>query len=96
MLAVLFVKIVQTVRWMIRTGNAMHPAIPLAMVMVAGMVHAGFEDWLFASGYYVTVFYWSMAFVLVDHVPSLAMAPRRASWLPAAGRTNLAGVSASR
>ena len=97
MLAVLFVKIVQTVRWMIRTGNAMHPAIPLAMVMVAGMVHAGFEDWLFASGYYVTVFFWSMAFVLVDHVPSLAMAPRRrASWLPAVGRTNLAGVSASR
>ena len=36
------------------------------MVMVAGLLHAGFEDWLFAPGYYLCVFFWSMAFVFVD------------------------------
>ena len=71
LLLMLFTKVVQTVAWMIRTGNATHPAIPLAMVMLAGLIHAGFEDWLFAPGYYITVFYWCMAFVLVDYVPRL-------------------------
>jgi len=78
---VLSKKIVQTVRWMLRTGNPSHPAIPLAMVMLAGLIHAGLEDWLFAPGYHVSVFFWSMAFVFVDYAPSLAAAdPRRAFW----------------
>jgi hypothetical protein len=67
-------KIIQTFVWVRRTGNALHPAVPLAFVMLAGMLHAVLEDWLFAPGYYVCVFYWSMAFVFVDNVPSLAMA----------------------
>jgi len=58
-----------TVRWMVRTGNPSHPAVPLAMVMVAGLIHAAFEDWLFAPGYYLCVFFWSLAFVLVDVAP---------------------------
>ncbi|HEX3741619.1 MAG TPA: O-antigen ligase family protein [Terriglobales bacterium] len=87
---VLLNKIVQTVRWMIRTGNPAHPAIPLAMVMLAGMIHAGFEDWLFAPGYYVTVFFWSMAFVFVDEAPSPAIAASRRTFLsPAVMRPSL-------
>jgi O-antigen ligase len=62
-------KIVRTLIWMSRTGSPSHPAIPLAMVMVAGLLHAGFEDWLFAPGYYLCVFFWSLAFVLVDLAP---------------------------
>lgn len=73
-------KVVETVVWMRRTGNAYHPAVPLAMVVLAGMLHAGLEDWLFAPGYYLCVFYWSVAFILVDYVPVLAIANRRHFW----------------
>ncbi len=62
-------KVFRTIRWMLRTGNPAHPAVPLAMVMVAGLIHAIFEDWLFAPGYYLCVFFWSLAFVLVDVAP---------------------------
>jgi O-antigen ligase len=79
-LLLLLRKILQTVVWMLGTGNPSHPAVPLAMVMVAGMLHAGLEDWMFAPGYYVCVFYWSMAFVFVDQVPSLALADSRRSF----------------
>jgi len=59
----------RTVLWMLRIGKAAHPTVPLAMVVVAGMVHAAFEDWMFAPGYYLCVFFWCMAFVLVDIAP---------------------------
>ena len=86
LMLVLLRKVVQTVVWMLRTGNPYHPAIPLAMVMVAGMIHAGLEDWLFAPGYYLCVFFWSMAFVFVDKAPSLAVADsRRAVFLARQG-----------
>ncbi|HEY1679245.1 MAG TPA: O-antigen ligase family protein [Candidatus Sulfotelmatobacter sp.] len=85
LMLVLLQKIFRTFRWMVRTGSANHPAIPLAMVMLAGMIHAGFEDWMFASGYYVTVFYWSMAFVFVDEAPSpMSAAPPLRGSQPAA------------
>jgi O-antigen ligase len=73
LLLALLRRIVQTVAWMLRSGNPAHPAVPLAMVMVAGLVHAGLEDWLFAPGYYLCVFFWSMAFVLVDQAPTAAL-----------------------
>jgi O-antigen ligase len=47
--------IVQMCSWMRRTANAYHPGIPMAMVLVAGLVHAFFEDWLFAVGYHLCV-----------------------------------------
>lgn len=53
-------------RYMQRTLDGTHPAIPLAMVCLAGLVGAVFEDWLFAVGYYLCVFVWSLAFCLVD------------------------------
>jgi hypothetical protein len=41
----------------------------VAAVVTAGLVHAAFEDWMFAVGYYVCVFFWTMAFILVDVLP---------------------------
>jgi O-antigen ligase len=82
-LVILLKKIFQTALWMARTGNATHPAVPLAMVILAGLVHAAFEDWLFASGYYVTVFFWCMAFVFMDEAPVPATALTRRAIQPA-------------
>ena len=63
---------VQMCLWMRRTSNIYHPGIPMAMVLVAGLVHAFFEDWLFAVGYHLCVFFWIMAFLLKDLLPSPA------------------------
>src|SRR5437764_7052653 len=51
-----------------RTSDASFPALPMALVLIAGLVHAAFEDWMFAVGYYLCVFFWSFAFVLNDFV----------------------------
>jgi hypothetical protein len=40
--------------------------LSLAMFFFAGLVGSAFEDWLFAVGYYLSVFMWSLAFSLVD------------------------------
>ena len=56
-------------RWMRKTGNPFHYCIPFALVASAGLVHAFFEDWLFAVGSYLCVFFWVAAFVLIDLVP---------------------------
>ena len=53
-----------------RTGDASSPLVPLAGVLAAGLVHAAFEDWLFAVGYYLCVFFWTFAFILVDTLPA--------------------------
>ncbi len=52
-----------------RTSNPRHCSVPVAMVLVAGLVHAGFEDWLFAVGYYLCVFFWVLAFAFLDLPP---------------------------
>ena len=77
LLLIIVGKILRTLMWMFSSRSPIHPAVPIAMVMVAGLLHAGFEDWLFAPGYYLCVFFWSMAFVLVDFAP--AVAPARVS-----------------
>jgi O-antigen ligase len=56
--------------WMRRTANPYHCSVPLAMVLLAGFVHAGFEDWLFAVGSYLCVYFWTFAFMLADFVPA--------------------------
>ncbi len=61
--------------WMMRTGDPRHYSIPLALVVLAGLVHASFEDWLFAVGYYVCVYFWFFAFVLADLVPGAVVVP---------------------
>jgi O-antigen ligase len=55
--------------WMRRTANARHCAVPVSIVLLAGFVHAFFEDWLVAVGYYLCVFFWVMAFLLYDLMP---------------------------
>jgi O-antigen ligase len=49
-----------------RTGRLSHVGVPLAMILVSGFVHALFEDWLFAVGYYLCVFFWSVGFIFLD------------------------------
>jgi O-antigen ligase len=61
--------VVQMCLWMRRTSNARHYAIPLSMVLLAGFVHAFFEDWMIAVGYYLCVFFWVAAFLLSDLLP---------------------------
>jgi O-antigen ligase len=69
--------IFHTIRWMRKTSNPYHCAIPIAMVLLSGMVHAFFEDWMFAVGYYLCVFFWIAAFWLVDLMPGPIAAPVR-------------------
>ena len=78
-------KVYRVVAWMRRTGNAFSTAVPLAIVVAAGLVHAVFEDWLFAVGYYLCVFFWALAFVLVDVVPADAPALIRSTAPKASG-----------
>ena len=61
--------------WMNRTKDPRHYSIPVAMVILAGLIHAGFEDWLFAVGYYLCVYFWVFAFILADLVPRTVEAP---------------------
>lgn len=79
LLIVLGMKIVRTLLWMFKTRSPSHPAIPLVLVLLAGLVHAGFEDWLFAPGYYLCVFFWSLAFIVADVAPSPAAAVKSPS-----------------
>jgi O-antigen ligase/polysaccharide polymerase Wzy-like membrane protein len=55
-----------------KTGDVFSPAVAAAAVVAAGLVHAAFEDWMFAVGYYLCVFYWPIAFILVDVGPRSA------------------------
>ncbi len=79
--------------WMNRTGDPRHYSIPLAMIVLAGFVHASFEDWLFAVGSYPSVYFWFSAFVLADLLPAAVASPapravsRFAGPLPAEFRT---------
>src|SRR5208283_3860913 len=61
-----------------KTLDPHHYSIPLAMVVLAGLVHASFEDWLFAVGAYPSVFFWSFAFLLADLMPTAVAVPASA------------------
>jgi O-Antigen ligase len=49
-----------------RTRDPAHYVVPLVLVCIAGLVHAFFEDWLFAVGFHLTVFFWTSVFVLAE------------------------------
>jgi O-antigen ligase len=69
--------------WMWRTADPNHYAIPLAFICLAGLVHAVFEDWLFAVGYYLNVFFWTSVFLLSDLQPVLPRNPAvQSAWVP--------------
>lgn len=80
LLGAIFANIAKAVIWMFRTGDPLHPAVPLAMLMCAGLVHATFEDWLFAPGYYLCLFFWAMAFVFIDQAKLLTVRTRTPIW----------------
>jgi hypothetical protein len=48
------------------------------MVVVSGLCHATFEDWLFAVGSYICVYFWVFAFLLADLVPTAVVVPATA------------------
>lgn len=66
----LAVKVWGVFTWLRHTANFRHYVVPIAMVLAAGLIHAGFEDWLFAVGYYLCVFFWVLAFSFLDLLPS--------------------------
>jgi O-antigen ligase len=70
----LALKVARAFAWLRRTSNVRHYVVPVAMVLAAGLVHAGFEDWLFAVGYYLCVFFWVLAFAFLDMLPAAAPA----------------------
>ena len=74
LVSIVIVRSLQVLVWLRRTRDSFSPAVPIALIMIAGLIHAGFEDWLFAVGYYLCVFFWSMAFVLMDLLPAPAPA----------------------
>ncbi len=55
--------------WVRRTQDVFSPALLAAAIVTAGLIDAIFEDWLFAVGYYLCVFFWAIAFILVDVLP---------------------------
>jgi hypothetical protein len=61
--------IVRVCFFLLGTGQVSHYSVPLMMIATAGLVHAVFEDWLFAVGYYLTILFWVLAFLLMDVVP---------------------------
>jgi O-antigen ligase len=69
----------QIFAWLRLTHSVDHPAIPVAMVVVAGLVHAGFEDWLLAVGYHMCVIFWTLTFSLPDlmELPDRTQTSRR-------------------
>ena len=76
-----------------RSGDVFSPAIPAAAVVAAGLIHAGFEDWMFAPGYYLCVFFWAMAFILVDVLQTPAVAVSNEIVMPMAEPQFLAAAS---
>ncbi|HEY1801952.1 MAG TPA: O-antigen ligase family protein [Terriglobales bacterium] len=49
--------------------------IPVCAIVLAGIVGAFFEDWMFAVGSYLCVFFWSFTFMLPDLLPERLPAP---------------------
>ncbi len=76
LIGLLIANVTRSIVWIRKTGNIYSPIVVLSAIMAAGLVHAGLEDWLFAVGYYLCVFFWSLAFMFVDVVKALP-APAR-------------------
>jgi hypothetical protein len=76
---VLFVAVYvkKTFSWLHRGGSVSAPIVPLAVMLTAGLIDTMFEDWLFAVGYYLCVFFWVHAFLLVDMLPAMQYSPEQ-------------------
>jgi hypothetical protein len=62
-----------------RSRSVRSLAVLFATVLSVGLIHAAFEDWLFSVGYYLCIFFWSLAFMLVDFMPANDTLPAFAS-----------------
>ena len=93
LLAATVVNVWKVCAWMNRTADARNYSIPLAMVVLAGLCHASFEDWLFAAGSYLCVYFWFFAFLLADLVPGAVVVPTT-SVVSGASRSSLSGFGA--
>ena len=88
LLVVLLQRACSVILWTYRTPAVYNPALPLALLVIGGLIHAAFEDWLFAPGYYLCVFYWSIAFIFFDQAALLpagdakSLFARRAAPMP--------------
>jgi len=60
------VNTVRALAFLFRSGDPISPLVPITVIVVAGVCHAAFEDWLFAPGYYMSVFFWALVFVQSD------------------------------
>jgi hypothetical protein len=68
LILMVIVNIGKSLRQIRKSGTTLSPLVPIVGVLIAGLVNAGFEDWLFAMGYYLCIVFWGLAFVLVDYV----------------------------
>jgi O-antigen ligase len=75
LLAVTLANVWKVCAWMNRTADPSNYSIPVAMVVLSGLCHAGLEDWLFAAGSYLCVYFWFFAFLLADLVPGAVVVP---------------------
>jgi len=85
LLLLLISKIVRTVLFVHKSGAIASPAFVLAGVMIAGILHAIFEDWMFAPGNYLCVFYWSLAFIFIDVAPQGRLLGQTVPWTSTPG-----------
>jgi O-antigen ligase len=69
LLGILAVQSIRVFALLRQSRTALSGAVPVAMIVIAGLLHAVFEDWLFAPGYYLCVFFWAMALSLADFLP---------------------------
>jgi O-antigen ligase len=76
-----------------KTADPYSAAVPLAAVVIAGVVHATFEDWLFAVGYYMCVFFWSLGFMLFDVAPAADLSPSKVAAVPRTWPEHLGATS---
>lgn len=69
--------------WVRRTASPFHYSVPFALITMAGLIHAALEDWLFAPGSYLCVFFWVSAFLLADLAATTRTAGRNPAPQPA-------------
>jgi O-antigen ligase len=98
LLGILGWNLARVFRWLAATRDPAHYCVPVTLVLTAGLVHATFEDWLFAVGYYLCVFFWVFAFSLPDLLPPALASARqlRPVWTDQAFSQTLPAGAASR
>jgi O-antigen ligase len=79
-----------------RTGDSRNYSLPIAMVVVAGLVHGSFEDSIFAVGSYLCLYFWIFAFMLADYVPGAVLYPVNSFAQPLAPPGRLGAIAPTR